>query len=206
MAAQEAPDLDEQRHTVDAAGTDVRSPDGTATRERRPPMSFDPRGYVLSADSGDSLWFLDTRMTVLAGGDQTGGAFTFLEWEAAQGFGPPRHIHHREDEAFYVLDGELAVECGDRGWTVGPGGFVFLPHDIAHAFVVSKGPARGLQITSPAGFERFITELGRPAERAGVPEPSVPDIARLSSVMTRYGYEMVGPPLTLPPESATSGA
>jgi len=169
-------------------------------------MSFDPRGYVVSADSGDSQWFLDTRMTVLAGGDQTGGSFTFLEWEAPQGFGPPRHIHHREDEAFYVLDGELVVECGDRGWTVGPGGLVFLPRGIAHAFVVSKGPVRGLQITSPAGFEQFITELGRPAERAGLPEPSAPDIPRLTAVMARYGHEMVGPPLTSPAVSDTSGS
>jgi len=151
----------------------------------------------MSADTGDSLWVLDSRMTVLAGGDQTGGAFTFLEWAAPQGFGPPRHIHHREDEAFYVLDGEMAVECGDRDWTVGPGNFVFLPRGIAHAFVVSKGPVRGLQLTSPGGFERFITELGRPAEGAGLPEPAMPDIARLSAVMPRYGYETVVPPLTL---------
>jgi quercetin dioxygenase-like cupin family protein len=167
-------------------------------------MSFDTRGYVTSADTGDSLWVVDSRMTVLAGGDQTGGAFTLLEWAAPRGFGPPRHIHHQEDEAFYLLDGEMAVECGDRDWTVGPGDLVFLPRGIAHAFVVSKGPVRGLQLTSPAGFERFITELGRPAERAGLPEPAMPDIGRLSAVMSRYGYEMVGPPLTLPAESANS--
>jgi hypothetical protein len=50
-------------------------------------MSFDPSGYVLTAEGADALWFLDTRMTVLAGGDQTRGGFTFLEWGAPRGLG-----------------------------------------------------------------------------------------------------------------------
>jgi mannose-6-phosphate isomerase-like protein (cupin superfamily) len=168
-------------------------------------VSFDPRGYALSADAADALWFLDTRMTVLAGGDQTGGAFTFLEWAAPEGFGPPRHVHHHEDEGFYVLEGELAVECGDRRWTAGPGTFVFLPRGIDHAFLVVTGPVRGLQITAPAGFERFMAELGRRAERPGLPEPSMPDIAGLTSVSARYGYEMVGPPMAPRAGNAAAG-
>ncbi len=63
--------------------------------------------------------------------------------------------------------------------------------------MVSDGPARGLQITSPAGFERFIDELGRPAEHLGLPDPSEPDVARLIEVSERYGYEIVGPPPSL---------
>ncbi len=162
-------------------------------------MSFDPDGYVLSADGGDALWFLDTRMTVKAGAAQTGGAFTVLEWAAPTGFGPPQHVHHVEDEAFYLLQGEMAVTCGDRSWTTGPGSFVFLPHGIAHAFIVSDGPARGLQITSPAGFEQFIAHVGRPAEDAGLPTPSVPDVPLLVEAGQRYGHDIVGPPLALNP-------
>lgn len=160
-------------------------------------MTFDPRGYVLTEQDGEHLWFLDTRMTVKAGGAQTGGAFTFLEWTAPEGFGPPRHIHGVEDEAFYILDGELLVECGDRRSTAGPGSFVFLPHGIPHAFVVTAGPVRGLQITSPAGFEKFIGELGRPAEHLGLPEPSQPDIELLVEAGRQYGKEIAGPPLTV---------
>ncbi len=163
-------------------------------------MSFDPLGYVLDANAGDQTWFLDTRMTVKAGGAQTGGAFTFLEWAAPVGFAPPRHVHHREDEAFYLLEGQITVECGDRHWTVGPGAFVFLPHGIPHAFVVSDGPVRGLQLTSPAGFEQYIQELGRPAEHPGLPEPSQPDVPRLVEAGQRYGHDIVGPPL---PQDAT---
>lgn len=162
-------------------------------------MSFDPAGYALAPGSGEPVWFLDTRMTVKAGGEQTAGAFTFLEWAAPPGFGPPRHVHHNEDEAFYLLAGEIAVECGDRAWTVGPGGFVFLPKGIDHAFIVSStGPVLGLQITSPAGFETYIDELGRPPESGGLPDPSQPDVPRLIEAGKRYGHDIVGPPLSLP--------
>jgi len=164
-------------------------------------VSFDPRGYALAADAGHSVWFLDTRMTVKAGGEQTGGAFTMLEWAAPFGFGPPRHVHHQEDEAFYLLDGAITVECGDRRWTAGPGAFVFLPHGIAHAFVVDEGPVRGLQITSPAGFENYVNEIGRPPERAGLPDPTPPNIEQLLQAAQRYGVDIVGPPLS--PEGAS---
>ena len=126
---------------------------------------------------------------------QTGGAFTLLEWAAPEGFGPPRHVHHREDEAFYLLEGEIDVECGDRRWSAGRGAVVFLPHGIPHAFIVSNGPVRGLQITSPAGFEGFITELGRTPEHPGLPHPSPPDIPRLVEAAQRFGHEIVGPPM-----------
>jgi quercetin dioxygenase-like cupin family protein len=160
-------------------------------------MTFDPRGYVLTEGDGEHTWFLDTRMTVKAGGAQTGGAFTFLEFHAPEGFGPPRHIHGVEDEAFYILDGETLVEVGDKRFTAGPGSFVFLPHGIPHAFVVTAGPLRGLQITSPSGFEDFVRELGRPAEHPGLPDPSAPDVARLVEAGRKYGHEMAGPPLSL---------
>lgn len=161
-------------------------------------MTFDPTGYALTSDDGEHLWFLDARMSVRAGGEQTGGAFTVIEWSAPAGFGPPRHIHHAEDEAFYVIDGQMLVECGERRWTVGPGGFVFLPKAVPHAFLVTEGPVRGLVITSPSGFERYIGELGRPAERAGLPTPSAPDVPRLLDAAPRHGHAIVGPPLSLP--------
>ena len=159
-------------------------------------MSFDPKGYVLRAEDGPHVWFLDTRMSVKAGGEQTNGAFTFLEWSAPAGFGPPLHRHDREDEAFYLLEGAIEVNCGDKQWEARPGDFVFMPRGIPHAFVVSDGPVRGLQITTPAGFERFIEELGRPAQGPGLPasasEP--PDVPTMIEVSRRYGIETLGPP------------
>jgi mannose-6-phosphate isomerase-like protein (cupin superfamily) len=157
-------------------------------------MSFDSRGYHLKPADGPQLWFLDTRMSVKAGAEQTGGAFTLIEWAAPAGFGPPLHLHHNEDEAFYVLDGEIVIDCGDRRFTVGPGDFAFLPRGIPHTFVVTAGPVRGLQITTPSGFEEFIAEIGRPAERPGLPEPATPDVPRLIAAGQRFGHQILGPP------------
>jgi mannose-6-phosphate isomerase-like protein (cupin superfamily) len=157
-------------------------------------MSFDASGYVLTPADGEQLWFLDTRMCVKAGADQTGGAFTLIEWSAPVGFGPPLHIHNREDEAFYLLEGQLAIDCGDKRWTVGPGDFAFLPRGIPHSFVVTEGPVSGLQITTPSGFEQFIAELGRPAQGPGLPAPSPPDIPLLIEAGQRFGHQIVGPP------------
>jgi mannose-6-phosphate isomerase-like protein (cupin superfamily) len=162
-------------------------------------MSFDPSGYLLGPDDGPHLWFLDTRMSVKAGADQTGGAFTLIEWSAPAGFGPPLHIHDREDEAFYILDGEITIDCGDHHWTAGPGDFAFLPRSIPHAFVVTGGPVRGLQLTTPSGFEQFIAEIGRPAEQPGLPAPSPPDIPRLIEAGSRYGHQILGPPPAVAP-------
>lgn len=74
-------------------------------------------GYHLGPGEGEPTWFLDTLMIVKAGTEQTGGAFTLLEWSAPRGFGPPSHVHHREDEVFYILDGSMDVVCGEQRWT-----------------------------------------------------------------------------------------
>lgn len=123
-------------------------------------MSFDPKGYTLSVEDGTHLWFLGTRMAVKAGrcADRRR-----LHIPRVDGTGRLRATiarHDRGDEAFYLIDGIIEVTCGDKQWTVGPGGFVLLPRGIPHSFVVSAGPVRGLQITTPADFERFIDELG----------------------------------------------
>ncbi|MGP3912526.1 cupin domain-containing protein [Nonomuraea sp. 10N515B] len=88
-------------------------------------------------------------MAVKTGADQTGGAFTLIEWSAPAGFGLPQHIHDREDEAFYILEGKIAIDCGDHHWTAGPGDFAFLPRHIPHSFIVTDEPVRGLQILGP---------------------------------------------------------
>jgi quercetin dioxygenase-like cupin family protein len=155
-------------------------------------MTFDP--YVLRAEDGPDWWFLDTRMSVKASSEQTDGAFTFIEWSAPAGFGTPRHRHDREEEAFYLLEGVIEVLCGERTWTAGAGDFVFLPRAVPHAFTVSE-PVHGLQITSPAGFEKFVAELGRPAEGPGLPPPTAPDVPALIEASRRHGMETLGPPL-----------
>jgi quercetin dioxygenase-like cupin family protein len=160
-------------------------------------MKSDGSGYVLGAGAGDTRWFLDTRMTVKAGGAHTGGALTVIEWSAPVGFGPPRHVHNSEDEMFYVLEGELVVECGDQRWTAGPGDFTFLPRGVPHCL---HGLPRAGARPAAHHARRFrgLRGGGRPASGGpGLPEPSIPDVPRLVEAGRRHGNDIVGPPLSL---------
>jgi len=151
-------------------------------------------GYVLVSGGGEAVWFLGTLMTVKAGSEQTGGAFTLLEWTAPPGFAPPPHIHEAEDEAFYILDGTMTVRCSDRTWPAAPGSFVCLPRGVRHGFTVTGAtPLRGLQLTVPAGFERFIAEVGVPAATLTLPPPAAPDVEKLLTAAARHRITLQAP-------------
>jgi len=150
----------------------------------------------LGADEGEAVWFLRNRMTIKATAGSTGGAYGLVESLIAPGFSPPLHVHHREDEAFYVLEGDVTMRCGDRTFRAGPGSFVFLPREVPHTFVVEgEAPARMLTLLSPGGGEGVFVDGGRPAEDAGLPPATPPDIERLKRVSLEYGAEIVGPPM-----------
>jgi quercetin dioxygenase-like cupin family protein len=152
-------------------------------------MSASQAGYFLGPAEGERYWFLGTLMTVKAGGAQTGGVLTLIEQLAPAGFAPPPHVHQTDDEAFYILDGELRVTCGDQSWNGPPGSFVFLPKGVPHTLVVvGDRPARLLQITAPAQFERFVAAVGEPAPAPTLPPPAEPDMPRLRAAMTKFGY------------------
>jgi len=87
----------------------------------------DLRGYHLGSGEGKAWWFLDILMTVKAGSGDTPDSFTLIEFRAPTGFGPPLHIHHREDEAFDVLEGAMQVVRGEDRWEADAGSLVMLP-------------------------------------------------------------------------------
>src|SRR5262249_50831620 len=150
----------------------------------------------LRPDEGRAVWFLSNRMTIKATAASTGGAFGLVESVIAPGFSPPLHVHYREDESFWVLEGELTMRCGDRTLQAAPGSFVFLPRGGPHTFVVdSSTPARMLTLLTPGGGEGVFIEGGRPAEGPGLPPPAAPDIEKLKRVSERFGAEIVGPPM-----------
>lgn len=142
----------------------------------------------------DAVWFLGTRMTLKATGETTNGAFGLIDQELPAGFAAPPHVHNGEDEAFYVLEGELTVTRGDEEMHVPAGTCVFLPRGVPHAFRVGGRPARLIQLNTPAGLERFFAEVGEPAPGPGLPPPGPPDVAKLLAVAPKYGIEMLGGP------------
>ena len=153
------------------------------------------RPYLLRPGEGESVWSLGGRFTVKVSATDAEGRFALVESLAFQSTEPPLHIHHHEDEAWYVLDGEMTFYVGDEAFKATAGSFVFAPRGIPHTFTVDVEPTRVLVFATPAGFEQFALELGHPAsgdERpAGLSLPH-PDV--LGPVAERYGIQVVGPP------------
>jgi len=154
------------------------------------------RAQFVGPGEGRAIWFLRNRMNVKATAATTGGAFGLVESVIAPGFSPPLHVHHKEDEAFYVLEGEVTMQCGDRRFRATAGAFVFLPRDVPHTFVVEGDrPARMLTLLTPGGGEGVFIDGGREPDGEGLPPALPPDIEQLKRVSAAYGAEIVGPPL-----------
>jgi mannose-6-phosphate isomerase-like protein (cupin superfamily) len=162
--------------------------------ETKPTTEATP--FALPPGGGDSFWFMSGRATLKATAAQTGGVCGLLEMVLPPGFGPPVHIHAHEDELFWILEGELKALVGDQVVAAGPGGFVFLPRGVPHAFrVEGDTPARFLVTILPGGGEQYFVDVGRPAEHDGFPPPAPIDPAKLAPLWAKHGITPVGPPL-----------
>ena len=151
--------------------------------------------FVRKAGEGVSVWSLGGRFTAKVASEDSENRFSLVEALAFQTTEPPRHVHHREDEAWYVLDGMMTFYVGDDVLEAGPGCFVFAPMGIPHTFTVDVEPTRVLVFASPGGFEHFALELGEPAtDDTPPPNLTVPPPEVLGPVAERYGIEVVGPP------------
>ena len=135
-------------------------------------------------------------MTFKASGEDTGGAYSLTDSMVPPQGDPPPHIHHREDEAFRVLEGELEVLVGDNKFKAGAGSFVHLPKGVFHSYQnVGTGPARLLTLMVPAGLERFVEEVGKPGTELSSPRPfEEGDIDKLLALAPEYGVEIPPPP------------
>ena len=119
-----------------------------------------------------------------------------IEQLAPQGSGSPLHVHHREDEWFYVIEGTLTFWVGGEVIDAPAGSFVYGPRDIPHTFIVSSSEARFLLVTEPAGFEQFMRAFSEPAATRTIPPPAAPpsDPGALIAAAAEFGIEILGPP------------
>ena len=151
---------------------------------------------VAKPGEGEALWFLGVLATIKASAETTDGVVAVIEHLAPQGSGSPLHVHSREDEWFYVIEGELTLWVGGETIVAPAGSFVFGPKGIPHTFMVSSAEARFLLVAQPAGFEKFMRAAGEPAARLEIPPAATepPDVAALSAAAAEYGIEITGPP------------
>jgi len=146
---------------------------------------------------GDARWFLGALGTIKAAAETTGGQLAVLEFLWPQGSGSPLHVHHNEDEWFYVIAGELTLWVDGKVIQAPAGSFVYGPRDIPHTFLVtSTEPARFLMVTEPAPFADFVRAMSEPAQTLTLPPASVqpPTPEELTAVAADYGMEILGPP------------
>ncbi len=153
----------------------------------------------LSPGEGRAWWFLTDLYVAKRVSEDTDGVFTLFEVTAGPQSPPAPHIHHREDETYYVLEGEFEFLDQDRTFTAGAGSLVYLPKDRLHSH---RNPgdviAKALVLHTPAGnIEKFVEEVSKPATdpTSLPPPPEEADIKRLVTIaVEKYGFEVPAPP------------
>ncbi len=155
-------------------------------------MSINDENIVLNPGEGDTIPVPGHNITHKLRGEDTNGVFSLLEVEL-YGDGPPQHIHKTEDEAFYVLEGEINMLVGERTFRMKAGAFVNIPKGTVHAMcLVGQKPAKFLAIFSPPGLEKFFDEA------AGLDLTDTEAyVAKAKALAEKYNMEIVGPPLKL---------
>ena len=145
-----------------------------------PAIVHGPRdGERIAAGGGSEILLKAT-------GADTAGSFFLSETTVAPGFpGPPLHRHGTLHDMFYVLEGTLTVDVDGERRELGPGSFACVPPGVAHTFSnASDRPVRFLNFNTPAGFERYMRELGE-AAKAG---PLTPEV--MGPIASRYDFEL----------------
>src|SRR5215471_11329116 len=133
---------------------------------------------------------------VLASGAQTGDVYALSEIRVSPKNGPPPHIHSREDESFFVLEGEIEFQVGDEKITARGGTFIQGPRGIAHSLKNNTQlPARILGFVTPAGFENFFNEFARRVASfdSGAIPPSKDEVDKLLAAAPKYGLQILPP-------------
>lgn len=142
----------------------------------------------------NTILFLGNKVTVLVSGEDTKGKYATILTEERKGFEPPPHTHMREDETFYVLEGQITYFLDDTVIHATPGTYIYAPKGIKHTFKVNTETAKVLLTVFPAGFEQFIYELSEPVPEQLPPAPGGPPspeaIQTLTSIAAKYGIEM----------------
>jgi quercetin dioxygenase-like cupin family protein len=151
---------------------------------------------VVEPGKGEQFTAAGDIYTIKVAADQTDGRYALIEALVPPQSGPPPHLHTREIEAFWVLEGQITFMTAEHVIRAGPGTFIQIPIGVAHAFGnLSDAPARMLVLVAPAGFDLFIREIGTPHPAGAAPPgpPTPTEIRELVAAAPRFGIELLPP-------------
>jgi quercetin dioxygenase-like cupin family protein len=147
-------------------------------------------------NEGEARWWFGALAEIKATAADTGGQMTIVEVTEHPGAEAPLHVHHRDDEAFWVLEGDVTFEVGDATIEASAGDYVFGPRDIPHRFTVGDRGCRMLFILVPGGIEDVIRATSEPAQSRTLPpppeeQPTPEEIEGLKAIVKEHGYELL---------------
>lgn len=155
------------------------------------------RIYVIRAKERKNWWFLGNLVQPIITSEMTNGQFMMSQTHAYLGSQPPVHEHNGEDEIFYILEGAVTFWVEDTEVTLGPGDSILMPKDVPHIFQASSDvESKWLNISGPAGLEKFFEDVSVDAEYPGPQRGWAMDdatLSRLDRACEKYGITLLDP-------------
>jgi quercetin dioxygenase-like cupin family protein len=146
---------------------------------------------VLAAGEGEARWWFGQLAVIKATAEDTAGGHTLVEITVDPGYETPLHIHHREDEGFWMLDGSATFTVGEEIVEAGPGAYLFGPKDIPHRWRAGEDGARLLYLFAPGGFEELIRAMSEPAKELTPPPSDLPIPENVVELAAEFGVELL---------------
>jgi quercetin dioxygenase-like cupin family protein len=149
---------------------------------------------AVRSGEGEARWWLGALAVIKATAADTAGHMTVVDVTDPPGVEAPLHVHHKEDEAFWVLEGDVTFEVGGKTIEASAGDFVFGPRDIPHRYKVGDAGSRMLFILTPGGFEDLVRATSEPARSRTLPpaDEAMPDEEQMMAAQAAAGCELMG--------------
>jgi quercetin dioxygenase-like cupin family protein len=141
---------------------------------------------------GEARWWFGQLAVVKATAADTAGAYTLVEITVGPGYSTPLHVHHREDEAFWMLEGHSTFYVGEETFEAPVGTYLFGPRDVPHRWAAGPDGARMLYLFAPGGFEELIEAMSVPAQTLTPPPPDLAPPENFVEIAARFGVELLG--------------
>jgi quercetin dioxygenase-like cupin family protein len=142
---------------------------------------------------GEPRWWFGQLAEIKATAADTGGKLAIVEVACAPGFEAPLHVHHREDEAFWILDGDVTLYVGEETIEASAGDYAFGPRDVPHRYTAGDAGCRMLFICTPGGLEDLVRDMSEPAITRSIPPPveQHPDMDWVQTIANKHGCELL---------------